>query len=115
MGLGSEVKSGGFSCYKCRSGSACDKAASEMETECKNPTVKTCIKAHIDAKVVRDCGVPDVEADHCLSESGTTVCICNSHLCNRSQRTGLPSALIIMRAPLMALLFVYFLNTMGPL
>ncbi|XP_055340722.1 uncharacterized protein LOC129589852 isoform X2 [Paramacrobiotus metropolitanus] len=75
---------GGFSCYKCRSGTACDTVTKDMETECASTQgdVHSCIKADVDGKVIRDCGIPSSLAHECRLESGVRVCMCTSNLCN---------------------------------
>ncbi|XP_055349274.1 uncharacterized protein LOC129596114 isoform X2 [Paramacrobiotus metropolitanus] len=71
-------------CYRCRSGTDCDRVSKDMEVECTavHGDIHTCIKADVDAKVIRDCGVPNSLAHACLQESGVSVCMCSTNLCN---------------------------------
>ncbi|OQV22821.1 hypothetical protein BV898_03255 [Hypsibius exemplaris] len=51
-----------FSCYQCRGDGICDVPTEAMKTDCTSPlgTIHTCIKAVVDAKTIRACGVPEV-------------------------------------------------------
>ncbi|GAU90999.1 hypothetical protein RvY_03337 [Ramazzottius varieornatus] len=99
----------GHSCYVCKSGDPCDDVTESMKTNCKSPlgAINTCIKAKVSANTIRACGVPGTNIIECKYDSGVSVCMCTTDLCNGAgpqRHTPLVNILLPMTVTLCTLL-----------